>query len=91
MKKVNCMHEYVSFYGGYLCKKCKVVDNLMCGGTYKRTEREMKQDREHLEYVKEMRGEVFSLPNIPRRLKAKKGPGIEHVPWDVRSHCLFFL
>ena len=41
MKKVDCMHEYVSFYGDYLCKKCRVVDNLMCGGTYEKTEREI--------------------------------------------------
>ena len=83
------MHEYVSFYGDYLCKKCKVVDNLMCSGTYKKTEREMAQDCKHLEYIKEVKEKVFDLPNITRRLKAKKGPGIEHVSWDVRSHYTF--
>ena len=78
------MHKYVSFYRDYLCKKCRVVDNLMCGGTYEKTEREVEKDHKHLEYVRKMKEEVFNLPNIPRRLKAKKGPGIGHVPWDVR-------
>ena len=36
-----------------------------------------------------MRERVHDLPNIPRKLGAKKGSGIEHVSWDVRSHYTF--
>ena len=89
MKKVDCMHEYVSFYGDYLCKKCRVVDNLMCGGTYEKTEREMERDCKHIKHIEELRERVHDLPNIPRKLGAKKGSGIEHVSWDVRSHYTF--
>ena len=49
----------------------------------------MEHDRKHLEYVMEIKEMAHDLHNITRKLKAKRGPGIEHVPWDVWSHYTF--
>ena len=86
MKKVDCMHKYVSFCGDYLCKMCRVVDNVMCGGTYEKTEREMERDCKHIKHIGEMKERVHDLPF---KLGATKGSGIEHVSWDVWSHYTF--
>ena len=85
---MQCKHVSHYHYGTYLCKKCGLLDNYSFG-KYEKTIEELEKEKEHMELIRRLEEEALYLPKGPRVLRARKGPGIEHVPWDIRSHYTF--
>ena len=84
---MSCKHEYFPFYGTAVCKKCRVVENMDVWPSPVQDD----DDCEHAETMVVGWQRICNKCNLVLEEVCwrRKGPGVEHIGGDNRSHYTF--